>query len=266
MKRGVLLFAFNSSTYNYYEMAEFTAKRVNHFLNLPVTLVTDENSLPEIPKFNFDNIILTEPDTSNKREFGIWINKGRYQAYDFSPYDETILLDVDYIINSNKLLDIFKLNQDICCHDRTRFFVYPGAEQEKLSNNSFDILWATVIAFKKTNKAKQTFECMKMVQHNLQHYVNIHKFIGGVFRNDYALTLALRMVNGHKLSSNDIIPWNLWHVGKDSIVYKNTDAEFNTEYSVLADVNKNGKIKKHYITVKDFDFHLMSKNNFKNIL
>ena len=101
--RGVLLFAFNSPKFNYYDMAVATAKRANHFLGLPVTLVTDEDSLPKAPTYKFDNVILTEPDKNNKRDWGVWINKGRYRAYEFTPYDETILLDVDYVINSNKL-------------------------------------------------------------------------------------------------------------------------------------------------------------------
>jgi hypothetical protein len=29
---------------------------------------------------------------------------------------------------------------------------------------------------------------------------------------------------------------------------------------------KNGKSRKEYIAIKDFDFHLMSKDNFKNIV
>jgi hypothetical protein len=266
MKKGVLLFAFNSPKYNYYEMAEFTAKRVNHFLNLPVTLVTDEESLSDNPKFNFDEIILTEPNKSNKREFGTWINKDRFKAYEFSPYDETILLDVDYIINSNKLLDIFNFYEDFACHDTSKFFMFPNAKQEMLSKNSFNILWATVIAFKKTSKTKQLFECMEMIQNNLEHYINIHGFIGGTYRNDYALTLATRIVNGHKSSTKDFIPWSLWHISKDTNIYKNTTNKFNTEYTAMIDVWKNRKTRKDYITIKDFDFHLMSKDNFKNIV
>ena len=38
MSRGAILFAFNSPKFNYYKMAEATAKRINHFLSMPVTL------------------------------------------------------------------------------------------------------------------------------------------------------------------------------------------------------------------------------------
>ena len=56
MSRGAILFAFNSPKYDYYAMAEFTAKRINHFLNLPVTLITDENSLPSNTSYKFDSV------------------------------------------------------------------------------------------------------------------------------------------------------------------------------------------------------------------
>jgi len=103
MTRGVILFAFNSPKYDYYEMAVAAAKRINHFLKLPVTVVTDVESVRETD-YQFDKTIITIPDKNNKRDWGVWINKGRYKAFEFSPYDETLLLDTDYMVNSDKLL------------------------------------------------------------------------------------------------------------------------------------------------------------------
>jgi len=266
MSRGALLFAFNSPRYDYYSMAEYTAKRINHFLKLPVTLITDENSLPNNSKFNFDHIKLVEPDKNNIKDYSVWINKGRYQAFELSPYDETILLDTDYMVNSNKLLKTFDLSEDFCCHDKTSFFMHPNAPQEVLSAYSFNTLWATVITFRKTNRAKQIFECLEMVQKNYEHYANIHSFIAGVYRNDYALTLALRIANGHLIPKSDIIPWNLMHVGKNTSVYSNSEEEFNTEYTVMFDNWQRGKIRKEYITIKDMDFHVMNKDNFMELI
>lgn len=266
MSRGALLFAFNSPRYDYYLMAEYTAKRINHFLGLPVTLVTDENSLPEVPNFKFDDIILVEPDKNNIREHTVWINKGRYQAYQLSPYDETILLDTDYVVNSDKLLKTFELGTDFCCHDTTSFFMHPKASQELLSAYSFKTLWATVITFKKSQRAKHIFECLEMVQKNYEHFANIHSFIAGVYRNDYALTLALRIANGHKYANNDIIPWNLVHVGKNTSVYADNNNDFNTEFTVMFDNWQRGKIRKEYMNIKDMDFHVMNKDNFLELI
>lgn len=265
MSKGVLLFAFNSHRFNYYKMAVATAKRANHFLNLPVTIVTDETSVSDDP-YVFDKVILAKPDYNNKREWGTWINKGRYQAFDFSPYDETILLDTDYLINSNKLLKIFDMYDDFACHDTTDFLMQPNSPQEIISLNSFNTLWATVVAFKKTNRSKQIFDCIKMIQNNYDHYCMLHSFIGGTYRNDYALSLALRIVNGHTENKRDIIPWNLIHIGKSTLAYKNNDNEFNSEYTIIFDNWKRGKIKKEYMIVKDMDFHVLEKDNFMDLI
>ena len=93
-------------------------------------------------------------------------------------------------------------------------------------------------------------------------------FISGVYRNDYALTLALNIVNGHSTEPSDYIPWELVHVGKNTSVYANevdiqipADGDhwdFNTEFTVMFDNWKNSKMRKEYITIKDMDFHIMN--------
>jgi hypothetical protein len=175
-------------------------------------------------------------------------------------------MDTDYMVNSNKTLDIFKYYDDFCCHDTTSYLMQPGLPQEVLSAYSFQTMWATVVAFKKSKRAKQIFECLEMVQKNYDHYCNIHSFVGGVYRNDYALTLALRIVNGHIDVKRDIIPWNLVHVGKNTSIYRNNDDEFNSEYTVMFDHWQRGKIRKEYITIKDMDFHVMNKENFMELI
>lgn len=266
INRGAILFAFNSPKYNYYDMAVYTAKRINHFLDLPVTIVTDDKSIPLNPKYSFDQVVTVKPDVSNIRDYNIWINKGRYQAFELSPYGETLLLDVDYMVNSNKLLKTFEVTNDFCCHDNTGFFMQPNAPQEVLSSYSYKTLWATVVTFKKTKRAEQIFDCLQMVQKNYSHYADIHSFVAGVYRNDYALTLALRIANGHCTLPGDIIPWNLMHIGKNTHIYANEPGEYNTKYTVLFDNWQKGKIKKEYLTIKDMDFHVMNKDNFVELI
>jgi hypothetical protein len=52
-------------------------------------------------------VVYLERDASNHKRQKVWNNKGRYNAYELSPYDETIILDVDYVLNSNKLTQVF---------------------------------------------------------------------------------------------------------------------------------------------------------------
>jgi hypothetical protein len=264
MSRGAILFAFNSDKFDYYKMAVATAKRINHFLNLPVTVVTDEKSNKLDPVF--EHTIIEEPDRDNFRDWGQWINKDRYMAYELSPYDETLLLDTDYMVNSDKLLSVFDYYDDFCCHNKTSFLMVPSASQEVLSVHSFETLWATVVFFKKTQRAKQIFQCLEMIQKNFQHYSNLHGFVAGTYRNDYALTLALRIANGHIDNQRDFIPWNLVHVGKNIHIYRDHDIDLNTEYTILYDNWQRGKIRKDYITINNFDFHVMNKENFLELI
>lgn len=266
MTRGVILFAFNSPKYNYYEMAKHTAKRVSHFLNLPVTLVTDDESMPKDEYELWDKVVKIKPDKDNFRDWGMWINKGRYQAYELSPYNETLLLDVDYVVNSDKLLKIFDFYDDFCCHNRTEYLMQPNAPQELLSAYSYETLWATVVAFKKTDRAKQIFDTLRMVQENYDHYANIHSFVGGVYRNDYALTLALKIVNGHSDNIKDYIPWNLIHLGKNTQITKINEDELDTSFKILFDNWQRGKIRKEYINIMNMDFHIMNKDLFVEII
>ena len=111
MTRGAILFAFNNQKFDYYKMAVATAKRINHFLNIPVTVVTNDDSITDTT-YKFDNTITVEADQTNYREKQIWINKGRYKAFEFSPYEETLLLDTDYMVNSDKLLKTFDFSND----------------------------------------------------------------------------------------------------------------------------------------------------------
>lgn len=266
MSKGVILFAFNSPAFNYYDMAVATAKRINHFLNLPVSIITDITSIPENIDYVFDNIILATADTSNKRDKKAWINKGRYRAFELSPYDETLVIDTDYLVNSTKLLKTFELPTDFCCHEDTHFLMYNTPQIELLNPYGFKTLWATVIRFNKTKRAEQIFNSIEMVQHNYEHYANLHGFIPSPYRNDYAITLATRIVNGNMLPVEDLIPWNLVHIDSTIKVYKNSDDVFNTEYTVMYDNWQRGKIRKEYIITKDMDFHVMHKENFMELV
>jgi hypothetical protein len=275
--RGVVLFAFNSSKYNYADMAVYTAKRVKAFLDLPTTLITDVDTYKTIldDRKVFDGVVEVEPDLSNIKDQTSWINKGRYQAYELSPYNETLVIDVDYLVNSDTLLKTFDLSDTFCCHSNTHMLMHPEAAQEKMGY-TYETLWATVIMFKKSERAKQIFETLEMVQNNYDHYANIHSFIGGVYRNDYGLTLALKIVNGHTDVPSDYIPWNLIHVGKNTSVYPNqVDVkvpcdgdvyDFNTEFTVMFDHWKKSKVRKEYMLIKDMDFHVMNKDLFVGIM
>jgi len=261
MTKGALLFAFNTEEIDYVNMANIASQRINHFLDIPCTLVTD--STISLASHSFDQIIYLDSDKSNTKNKKVWINKGRYRAFDVSPYQETMLIDTDYVVNSPMLSTVFDFYDDFNCHNTTSFLMHPNVPQEKLGMYSMNALWATVMFFKKTNRVNQLFKCMQMVQENYDHYRNLHGFNSSTFRNDYALTIANRIVNGHIDNSADCIPWNLVHASERTTITSTDTANFNTEFKVTLDIpNKN---KKEYTIIKDTDFHMLDKKNFMEL-
>ena len=249
--RGCLLFAFNTPDTDYFEMATYTANRINRFLNLPVTVITDKNTDVSRYHYTFDNVIITESDNDNLKKKKMWINKGRYQAYDLSPYDETLLLDTDYLINSGMLLKLFDIYDGFMCHDREHFLLNPASDTSST-------LWATVMLFDKSYKNRQLFQCIKMVQDNFKHYADIYRFPDFMFRNDFALTVALKLVNGHLIPPTNYIPWQLLHVGDNVKVERIDDVSYKvSKLNLVGD-----RPKKEYITMRDTDFHMLDKENF----
>ena len=262
MSRGVVLFAFNNETVNYYDTAVYCAKRIKHFLNLPVSLITDEKSLPDTPTSLFDNIILAEAQTGNRKTKDVsWINKGRYRVYDLTPYDETLVLDTDYIVNSNQLNQIFDLYDDFMCAKTANYLMFGEMHKDVVSQSSFELAWATIICFKKTQRTKQIFECMQMIQDNYLHYSNLYSFVPAPYRNDYALAISLHIVNGGLDDKSLYIPWNLIHVNERINLHKVNEEEFDTEFIALKQSKRN-----EYIKIKETDFHMLDKKNYLEIV
>lgn len=255
VSKGVVLFAHNTDTIDYYAMASYTAGRIYKFLNLPVTVITDNNSITT--DFSFDRIIKVDPDYSNKRKKSVWINKGRFEVFDLTPYEETILLDTDYMINGDQLLKTFDYYSDFVCYHDSKYFLKNNLN-EQLSKKSFPTLWATVIRFRKTERVEQVFEMINMIQNNYQHYSEVHGFLPHMYRNDYALTIALRTVNGQFECAEDMIPGQLLHVDINVKIERIDD----TTYKIYTYDSE--KIKK-YIIIKDIDFHMLNKYDFMGL-
>lgn len=253
MNKGILLFAFNNGKTDYFEMAVRTAKRASKFLNLPVSVVTDSNT--DLAQYEnvFDKVLIEEANTSNTKDKVVWINKGRHKAYELTPYDETLILDTDYLINSDRLLKPFEMYDDFMCHDSTSFVMIENVA-EKVSLKFIDTAWATVIYFKKTPRTKQIFECMEMIQNNYNHYIKVFDITNTMYRNDYSLTIALWIVNGHTINKQDYIPWSLLHLNNQIKAHTITDTSY---------IFFNGD--KKYITLTDTDFHCLDKQTFMEL-
>lgn len=194
--RGVLLFAFNTEKTDYVRIAEQAARLIHHTLNLPVTLVTEA----EVDSDQFDTVIYVTNELKNYKvgEHGHWRNGDRFRAYELSPYNETLLIDTDYLMLDTSLLTLFEQDFDY------RIMSYnnkpAGSWQLKMGMFSHNYLWATAVLFRKTPKAKMLFDLVGRIQRNYLYYIKLYHIREGNFRNDYAFTIANNILNGYDLN------------------------------------------------------------------
>jgi hypothetical protein len=118
MTTGALIFAFNNNQIDYVAMAEWSAKNIQRHLGIPVSLVTDVDTDTAM----FDQVIYTAiEESTNTRHFSdvgtvTWHNLNRMDAYNLTPYDQTLVLDADYVVASNQLQAVLNSQEDFMCH------------------------------------------------------------------------------------------------------------------------------------------------------
>lgn len=264
MTQGVVFFAFNSGPIDYVRIASWNAANVHRHLNLPVTLITDTPVDDPV----FDQVILVDNTQADQRIFFDqdrlvpWRNRGRCAAYELSPYDTTLLLDVDYVVASTKLVHILKDSRDFVCHQRALEITQPTDTAETFGQHRMPMSWATVIKFDRSYLAEQIFDIMAMVQNNYPHYANLYKFRHAPFRNDYALSIALALVNGHCIDPVFDSPWPLLNVNPAHEVQQLDEDYYEIKY--IKTVNQENKPFK--IAVYKQDIHVMGKSFLENLI
>ncbi len=263
MSRGFLIFAFNNDTINYLSHANWVADRVNRFLDLPVTIVTDERSLLTVPNITH-NIVLAQPEGHGERKYKMdnsvkdtWFNGNRYQAFDITPYEETIILDSDFIVSSDLLSCVFGTDNSFLTHRWVTDIVHKKSLDafEDFGDTKFPHYWATVLYFRKDDYAKDVFDLMAMIKGNYKFYATLYKFQSTPFRNDYAVSMAQAIRRGHRIRDIPCLPWPLLTTPLDVDVMQLDDTEFELRYTR----HSGDKQLPRFNRIKDMDFHCMDK-------
>ncbi len=249
MTRGVLIFAFDNESVRYTEFARWSAARIQQHLGLPVTLVTNAT---DINRAGFDQVISADAGANGVRD-GTWFNLGRYRAGQLSPYDETVLLDADYVVNSDQLLTLFGSDQDIVSM-REAYDVTNRHDYQDLNffgRHRMPSAWATVIYWRRSAAADLIFTMMEMIQNHWQHYKDLYGITERRFRNDYALAIASNTVMGHT-GIWPSVPWRMANVDLDCAIHALDQQRFEIQYQ-----DQSGRQRRTLINQQDF--HVMNK-------
>lgn len=257
--KGVVVFAFNTDV-DYVSIADRTSQLTAHTLGLPITLITDSKGNP---KFSYDQVIRVDTIDGNFRtnldnQQVSWRNFGRYLAYELSPYNETILIDTDYLVLDKSLLTLFETDFDYkLMHHNTN---YAGGVYEQMGETSLPYIWATVILFRKTERARLLFALVGRIQRNYRYYKSLYNIREGNYRNDYAFAIANIMLSGYSTNETQGIPWPMLTV-EDKI----------DDITILSNNFIGVKHSDKAVALPYQNLHVMDKeylqsNSFKNLI
>ena len=263
MTQGILLFAHNNEHFNYGLMAVWQSKRLTKFLGKPVSLVTDRATVQSLRKLgikaqdHFDQIFFSDAETKQSRSLGHqWVllkNVDRVNAYDLTPYDETLVIDTDIIIQSDRLNLVWGHQEDILVSKyAVDVFNRNLDEFDRLKDQGVDFYWATEFWFRKSETAKVFFDLAKCIKENYKWFALLYGVGGKLLRNDHVWSIALHELGKEQGASwADRIPRTLMYSLDGDKIVKFTD----TSVVLLGKEKDQPKVA----NIADQDLHFMNK-------
>jgi hypothetical protein len=238
MSNGAVIIANDTNEIEYVRMARVAARLVTRNLGIPVALITDiDTNYPEfektivVPRGN-NNVRTTA--MGNTHQTMSWYNLGRTDVYDLTPWDRTLVIDADFFI----MTDALKTHMDAAfdfaiaknIHNPTNGFTAYAT----LSKTKINHMWATVMIFNKSTKAKAIFELAKHVIKHYKTYAKIYDFETTHIRNDYAFSIACHLLGGYGEGDLSLRNYSMTNVYFNNKIRKiRSSGEFIIEYSRL---------------------------------
>jgi len=275
MTRGVILFAHNSEQLDYGLLALIAGGLAKKNLSLPVSLITDKwtiSWLKNTNKFNlaenlFDKIIEVEkPLTKNVRnlhdgflsETVPFINSNRHDVFELTPYDETLMIDSDFLIFTNTLNQFWDLDSSLMLSQSINDVVGNRVEilDHYVSETGVHLYWATAVMFKKDKYSQLFFSLVDFIKENYRYYADLFRFDHRQYRNDISFSVAKHILDGFYTDTTLSLPPLLTVQGKDIL----NSVDENGKMIVLLDQPLNcGSF--WATTIKDIDVHIMNKQS-----
>lgn len=261
MTTGALIFAYNNESIDYLGLAAWSARNIRRHLGIPVAVVTDAVTVPD----GFDHVVRCASAPGDLRHFAdsgtvTWHNKNRSDAYDVSPWDQTLVLDADYVVASQDLAPVLQSRNDFLAF-RWSFDITAKNDFSGLNyfgDHRMPMWWATVMMFRRSDRAQQIFHSIKMIRDNWSHYRRLFKNTRSTFRNDHALSIALGMVDGH-WPDHDAIPWSLPTLTPEHGLRSLGPDRFRVDFE-----DQQGKPR--WLEIEQQDFHAMGKRYLGDIV
>ena len=286
-KRGYLLLAFGSkklSNLNYGKLAVCCALSIKANLKYNhTTVVMDEDSKrwvtstvsKDVLKTAFDNIIISKEKFPSKKRTHFdspWVtfksefnNQNRVLSYRYSPYDETILIDSDYILMNNDFDNIWGCSDHILINHKTTDLQnkqFGSLEDQRISNHGIPLYWATAVYFKKSLYTETFFNLVEYIRKEYDFFQFLYGFKPGFYRNDFAFAIAVHIFNGFISHGIKSLPYDtiISSYQKDGI------AEILSANEIIfISHNPDEPWKTTLVNIKDLNVHIMNKKELLRV-
>ena len=184
-------------------------------------------------------------------------NDVRVHSFSLSPFDETLVIDCDYIVNNSVLRYCWEQEHDFLIHKTAldlSGYRY-DLRLHTISDKSIDFYWATVFYFKKNENTKVFFDLLGHIQDNWNFYRYVYQIEQALYRNDFAFSIAIHIMNGYQngLWAQDL-PGKLYYVIDKDVMLFHSDNEMKF-------LVEKEKYRGEYtlIKTKDISVHFMNK-------
>tara|TARA_A100001388_G_C28752134_1_gene492796 strand:+ start:518 stop:1267 length:750 start_codon:yes stop_codon:yes gene_type:complete len=236
MTKGVLLFCFDNKDTQYHKILEKCVYLIKKNLKLEITVVTNYDTFKKCKPLGFINYKFIEPETGNKKSGKEWNNVDRHRAYELSPYDTTLVMDIDYYCFTDNLLQFLDTKYDFLVPKKVFDLTHRNTFHQRLWS-MIPMVWATVFVFRKTKKAKQIFDMIKYVKKYYSYFNNLYRVFSKNYRNDYVFAIALQQLNG--FVNYDTFPFALSTLPPDCRIVNISDNGIAWQYNDRIDYIEN---------------------------
>jgi hypothetical protein len=273
---GAVIFAQNNARFDYVKLAIFSAKQIKQYLDIPVSIITDSKDWLEkmYPDHPFDKIINVE-SSSNQQLKNVndgslyktkidWKNKERTSIYQLSPYDKTLVIDSDYILNSSILKSAFDNDYDLQIYRNSLDLAgwRDTSEFSRINLYSIPFYWATVFVFQKNTVMEKFFDLVEFIKTNWDYFKLLYNIRSDTYRNDFSFSIAIHILNG-KTENNFAVelPGKMTYIlDRDFLV--------NAKHNVMNFLVEKEKYLGEYTLVKTtgLDIHVMNKSSLSRFI
>jgi hypothetical protein len=215
---GIVLFAYNTTEINYIKLAIVAARYAKRAMpSKPVCLITDNSTWEYVQQMSigeqvtaaFDQVVLTDVEFAHNKRVHYdspytnfvadFKNTNKHTVIQYTPYDRTLMIDIDYIMQNNQLEYCFTSDNSVVmfCEAEDLIGAPPADQQQFLHESGIPMIWSTVMYFDRHSAdANIFFDLWAHIADNYDFYRFLYGFPAGMYRTDFCVSIAQHIMNG----------------------------------------------------------------------